>query len=196
MATAKRDAAKRGLYSKFFRGPVLGPDTMIEEEKHLAALVSQASSANDPIAEMVSVKKETTRIKSSKTKRKSRETKESGTEDEDEEAKRERKKRRKEKNEKKEKKAGRHAPEKKHRKEKLKQKTEDMEAESSPPPISQKDQKIEGFSVVEMNRFSGDETDNYESQADRKRRKKEEKKRLKILDKGSGQGCGEGTFQS
>ncbi|KAF9242520.1 hypothetical protein BU15DRAFT_72638 [Melanogaster broomeanus] len=28
VATAKREAAKRGLYSKFFRGPVIGPDVM------------------------------------------------------------------------------------------------------------------------------------------------------------------------
>ena len=52
MATAKRDAAKRGLYSKFFRGPVLGPDTIIEEEKRLAALVSKAFLANDSIVSL------------------------------------------------------------------------------------------------------------------------------------------------
>ncbi|PAV17031.1 ribosome biogenesis [Pyrrhoderma noxium] len=31
VAIAKRDAARRGLYSRFFRGPVLGPDTLNEE---------------------------------------------------------------------------------------------------------------------------------------------------------------------
>jgi hypothetical protein len=30
MAAAKREAAKRGLYSRFFRGPVLGPETVME----------------------------------------------------------------------------------------------------------------------------------------------------------------------
>ncbi|KAJ7147073.1 hypothetical protein C8R43DRAFT_539375 [Mycena crocata] len=32
LATAKREAAKRGLYSRFFRGPVLGPDTPVANE--------------------------------------------------------------------------------------------------------------------------------------------------------------------
>ncbi|KAF8158359.1 hypothetical protein B0H34DRAFT_797760 [Crassisporium funariophilum] len=42
MALAKRDAARSGLYSRFFRGPVLGPDTIAEDEKRLASLVSDA----------------------------------------------------------------------------------------------------------------------------------------------------------
>ncbi|KAF8809549.1 hypothetical protein BYT27DRAFT_7232300 [Phlegmacium glaucopus] len=188
LAAAKRDAAKRGLYSKFFRGPVLGPDTIIEEEKHLATLVSQAFSTNDPIAKTVSIEEimeiqtadENVRVnlKVSKSKRKARETKESGTEDEDEETKRERKRQRKEK---KEKKAERRE---KNEKEKHRENTEDTEAnsrtfgKSSLPPISQKDQKIEDIGVIEGNTFSGDE-----SQADRRWRKKEEKKRLKRLEK-------------
>ena len=31
LAQAKRDAAKKGLYSRFFRGPTLGPDTALEK---------------------------------------------------------------------------------------------------------------------------------------------------------------------
>jgi len=42
LATAKRDAAKRGLYSKFFRGPTLGPETIVEEERRITALFSEA----------------------------------------------------------------------------------------------------------------------------------------------------------
>ncbi|KAJ7695674.1 hypothetical protein B0H17DRAFT_930258 [Mycena rosella] len=32
LATAKREAAKRGLYSRFFRGPVIGPDSPLASE--------------------------------------------------------------------------------------------------------------------------------------------------------------------
>ncbi|KAJ7459961.1 hypothetical protein FB451DRAFT_1405837 [Mycena latifolia] len=32
LATAKREAAKRGLYSRFFRGPVLGPDSPLTSD--------------------------------------------------------------------------------------------------------------------------------------------------------------------
>lgn len=187
LATAKRDAAKRGLYSKFFRGPVVGPDTTIEEEKRLLALVSQAFSANDSIAETVSAQ-ETIDIqtagenvhvdlevsKSLKKKRKSREMKESATDHEDEEAKRERKRRRKEKREKK---AESHASEKRHKRERHRGKAEDTGAnscilvKSSPPPISQKDQKV--VNVIEKNRFSGNAADDHAS----------EKKRLKKLEK-------------
>ncbi|KAF9533205.1 hypothetical protein CPB83DRAFT_903181 [Crepidotus variabilis] len=42
IATAKRDAAKRGLYSRFFRGPMLGPEPLVDEERRLLGLVSQA----------------------------------------------------------------------------------------------------------------------------------------------------------
>jgi nucleolar protein TMA23 len=40
MALAKRESARRGLYSRFFRGPVLGPDT----EEPQALEVTQRSS--------------------------------------------------------------------------------------------------------------------------------------------------------
>jgi len=192
LATAKRDAAKRGLYSKFFRGPVLGPNTIIEEEeKHLVALVSQTFSENDSRVEAVSVQ-ETIEIQTAdenvrvdlevskflKKKRKTRESKDRETdededEDEDKAAKRERKRRRKEK---KEKKAESHATAKRHKKEKHK---EDTEANSctlskpSPLPISQENRKIEDATAIKNT------TDDHESQADHKRRKKEEKRRKK-----------------
>lgn len=49
MSLAKRESARRGLYSRFFRGPVLGPDT----EELQASEVAQQSSpsrseSNDP----------------------------------------------------------------------------------------------------------------------------------------------------
>lgn len=169
---------------------MLGPDTIAEEENRLDALVSQAFSAHDSIAETVSVQEiieiqtadKNVRVdlevsKSLEKKRKSRETKETGTQDEDEEAKRERKKRKKEKKEKK------HAAEKRHKKEKKTKDTEDNSCtlgKWSPPPISQKTQKIEDDRAVE-NRFSGNAI--HDHLTDRKRRKKEEKKRLKKLEK-------------
>jgi hypothetical protein len=169
LAIAKRGAAKRGLYSKFFRGPVLGPDTLIEDEKRLAALVSQASLTNDSIVSLqeiqtidrnVSVDLEVSESLENHAKR--RKTG-SGRQEEsvgDGETERKRKKQQRREME-------------KHR-----DKSEDIEAstlgKSSPPPISLKDQK-------EKNRFSGNLIDNHESQADRKRRK-EERKRLKKLE--------------
>ncbi len=48
MAHAKRDAARRGLYSRFFKGPVLGPETIAAEEKRLAALVAEAFDKQSP----------------------------------------------------------------------------------------------------------------------------------------------------
>jgi hypothetical protein len=41
MALAKREAARRGLYSRFFRGPVLGPDFQSETLETEATVVSQ-----------------------------------------------------------------------------------------------------------------------------------------------------------
>ncbi|KAH9080621.1 hypothetical protein EDB83DRAFT_2340518 [Lactarius deliciosus] len=41
MALAKREAARRGLYSRFFRGPVLGPDVQSETVETEATAVSQ-----------------------------------------------------------------------------------------------------------------------------------------------------------
>ncbi|KAH9179159.1 hypothetical protein EDB89DRAFT_1925661 [Lactarius sanguifluus] len=41
MALAKREAARRGLYSRFFRGPVLGPDVQSETVETEATAISQ-----------------------------------------------------------------------------------------------------------------------------------------------------------
>jgi hypothetical protein len=176
LATAKRDAAKRGLYSKFFRGPLLCPNDIIiedEEEKRLTALVfHQAFFANDSLQEIqltdkhVSVDLEVSKSLENHAKRRktgpdTRMEKESVRDRE-----KERKQQRKE--------------EKKHR-----NKTEVTEANNSctlgKSSPSQKDEKVR---VTEKNRFSGNAIDDHESQADRKRRK-EEKKRLKKLVKGA-----------
>jgi len=179
LATAKRDAAKRGLYSKFFRGPVLGPDTIIEEEKRLATLVSQVFFANDSIAETgvslqhiqptdknIHVDLEVSKSLENCAKRRKKESVRDG------EKERERRKQQQRRRE----------------IEKHRDKTEDKEINSctlgkpSPPPISQKVQKVKDVRVTEKNRFSENAIDDYESQADRKWRK-EEKKRLKKLEK-------------
>jgi hypothetical protein len=183
LATAKRDAAKRGLYSKFYRGPVLGPDTIIEEEKRLAALVSQAFLENDSIVslqETVEIQPTDKNVRVDFEVSKSLEN---------------HAKRRKAGPRRQEESVGDGEKERKRRKqqrremEKHRDKTEDTEAnnsctlgKSSPLPISQKDQKVEEVRVTEKNRFSGNAIDDHECQADRKRRK-EEKKRLKKLEK-------------
>ena len=46
MALAKREAARRGLYSRFFRGPVLGPDVQSQTVETEATVVSQALGDN------------------------------------------------------------------------------------------------------------------------------------------------------
>lgn len=81
LVTAKREAAKRGLYARFFRGPVLGPDSDLRETRAVANTIRTED-----------VKLETTVTKKAK-KRKQM------TDDEDGE--RERKKRKKEKEKKK-----------------------------------------------------------------------------------------------
>ncbi|KAH8998652.1 hypothetical protein EDB92DRAFT_1836416 [Lactarius akahatsu] len=43
MALAKREAARRGLYSRFFRGPVLGPDVQSETVETEVTVISQTS---------------------------------------------------------------------------------------------------------------------------------------------------------
>ena len=175
MATAKRDAAKRGLYSKFFRGPVLGPDTLIEDEKRLVALVSQANLANDsivslheiqPVDKNVRVDLEASEYLENHTKR--RKTGLGKQEESARDGEKERKRRKLQKRE-----AEMH-----------RDKSGDTEANSScalgnslPSPVSQKDQK-------EKNRISVNAIDDHENKTDRKRRK-EEKKRLKFFEKDS-----------
>ncbi|KAH0832045.1 ATP synthase regulation protein NCA2-domain-containing protein [Lanmaoa asiatica] len=55
LATAKREAAKRGLYSMFFRGPVLGPDDdpRVNSTSDLTASSSESSSISTPVPEHV-----------------------------------------------------------------------------------------------------------------------------------------------
>ena len=148
---------------------MLGPDTLIEDEKRLVALVSQAFLTNDSIASLqenqqiaknVRVDLEVSESLENHAKRRK-----TGLERQDEsvsDGEKERKRRKQQRRE----------------MEKHGDKSEDTEAnnsptlgKSSPSPISLKDQK-------EKNRFSGSLTDNHESQTDRKRLK-EEKKRLK-----------------
>jgi nucleolar protein TMA23 len=107
MAIAKRDAAKRGLYSRFFRGPVLGPETLAEEERRLTALVADAFRQKEAHVEGVRVIELTADkqavvdpevSKSSHKKRKTRDSEDvSGVEvgDDDKETRRERKRQRK-----------------------------------------------------------------------------------------------------
>ncbi|KAF8442936.1 hypothetical protein L210DRAFT_960750 [Boletus edulis BED1] len=52
LATAKREAAKRGLYARFFRGAVLGPDDD-SCASHSVLLSCEASSVSTPVSERV-----------------------------------------------------------------------------------------------------------------------------------------------
>ncbi|KAJ7761607.1 hypothetical protein DFH07DRAFT_867738 [Mycena maculata] len=47
LATAKREAAKRGLYSRFFRGPVLGPDSPASEPTIVADITTSAGTGEE-----------------------------------------------------------------------------------------------------------------------------------------------------
>jgi hypothetical protein len=129
MTIAKRDAAKRGLYSRFFRGPVLGPETLAEEEKRLTALVVDAFAEKGANVESVKVtehievqtvdERVVVDLEVSKSSLKKRKTREAEglhvkvRDDEDEEARRERKRQRKEEKRKKEEKKEREMKEEK-----------------------------------------------------------------------------------
>ena len=168
---------------------MLGPDTIIDEENRLVALISQKNDSIVGVQKTIEIQTADKNVHIDLEvfgkKRKSRETQESGTGPQDE-AKRERKRRRKEKKEK-AKKEPSHVTEKRHKKEKERRgkTTEDTEANSctlgnsSPSLISQKGQKTEDVYVIEKNKFSGEAIDDHESRADRKLRKREGKKRLK-----------------
>ena len=172
MATATRDAAKRGLYSKFFRGPVLGPDAIIEEEKRLSVMVSQAFLSNDSIASLQETVETQPTDKNVRVDLEVSESFENHA-----------KRRKKESGEKERKRRMQQVTQQRKEIEKHKDKTDDNNScilgKSSPPSISQ---KVEDVCVTEKNRFSGTAIDDHESQSDRKRRK-EEKKRLKKLGK-------------
>ncbi len=79
IATAKRDAAKRNLYSRFFRGPTLRPEVTLEEEQGPSTLDNLGYSkipAVDNIEAHSTMSRTITDVKSpgvSKQKRKSRE---------------------------------------------------------------------------------------------------------------------------
>ncbi len=105
ISTAKRDAAKRGLYSRFFRGPVLGPESIAEEEQRLASLLTQTPGERDVviknpvtkhIPELESMTMEVKVIGQSIKKRELKEDSHEGAGNEGEEARRRRKRRRKE----------------------------------------------------------------------------------------------------
>jgi hypothetical protein len=52
MAVAKRESARRGLYSRFFRGPVLGPETASEEEvQTIDETITNTSSSSSTLPE-------------------------------------------------------------------------------------------------------------------------------------------------
>ncbi|KAH7885309.1 hypothetical protein F5I97DRAFT_1884406 [Phlebopus sp. FC_14] len=61
IGTAKREAAKRGLYSRFFRGPVLGPDH--EPHTDTAAVSASSSSPSPPEVEADSTVEVPTKVK-------------------------------------------------------------------------------------------------------------------------------------
>lgn len=58
LASAKRDAAKKGLYAKFFRGPVLGPDLESEAKQVAATFSVTAETSAQPSATKRKGKKE------------------------------------------------------------------------------------------------------------------------------------------
>lgn len=149
---------------------MLGPDTIIEEEKRLAALVSQAFLANDSVVSL----QETVEIQP--TDQNVRVDLEEISKSLENHAKR--------------RKVGPKIQmesvrdgEKERRKRKKQESNNSSTSGKSPPPLISQ-QKVEDVCVTEKNRFIGNSIDDHESQADRKRRK-EEKKKLKKLEEDS-----------
>ncbi|KAJ3504779.1 hypothetical protein NLJ89_g7762 [Agrocybe chaxingu] len=203
LATAKRDAAKQGLYSRFFRGPIIGPETLAEEEKRLASLVSAAFAHKDPDVERVTVKEhieiktcdESVMVdlevsqssKSLKRKRKSRDEEVTAEVERDKEAKRDRKRR---KNIEKRREEEDRASSKKDGRGKKKKKRENQKdaSLSTPPPedvsASRKPNNFRDARVQEAAEARSLAPES-EEKSERKRRKgerkrlKEEKRRLK-----------------
>lgn len=62
LATAKREAAKRGLYSRFFRGPVLGPDTPLHNEPESVEVQDIAPLHVKTVADSVPPKKKKRKV--------------------------------------------------------------------------------------------------------------------------------------
>ena len=73
LATAKREAAKRGLYARFFRGPVLGPDDAASQVAPLSCSSESSESIVTPVPEHV--------VDTKKRNRKSEETGKAETEE-------------------------------------------------------------------------------------------------------------------
>jgi len=191
MATAKRDAAKRGLYSRFFRGPVLGPETLAEEEKRLTALVADAFAEKGANVESVKVtehievqtvdERVVVDLEVSKLSHKKRKTREAEglhivkvRDDEDEEARRERKRQRKEEKRKKEEKKEHEM--KRLNKEEKKRKRTAKESGMSVDQTVHVEGSISSTKRQKKKAESEDEEMEY-------KRKKEEKKKAKALRK-------------
>lgn len=95
MALAKREAARRGLYSRFFRGPILGPDVPSETEatavSHPRRFGTEKGLNNDDPSWDASTedlnkeakRQEKLRKKAEKAAKKRRKSKESGKNDQD-----------------------------------------------------------------------------------------------------------------
>jgi len=192
MAIAKRDAAKRGLYSRFFRGPVLGPETLAEEEKRLTALVADAFAEKDAnvesvkVTEHIEVQTIDERVvvdlevsKSSHKKRKTRDTEGLHVvqvrDDNDEEARRERKRQRKEEKRKKE--------EKKEREMKRLNKEEKKKKRVAEESGMAVDQKVHVERSTPSAKRQKKKAEEFEDEEIKYKRRKEEKKRAKALRK-------------
>lgn len=181
MAQAQREGAKRRLYAKFFRGPVLGPETIAEEEKRLATLVLEAYEKRNSTVQSMTVKEhieiQTATDKmvidlevsnSSEKKRKSSDAGDAGFgEEEDEASRKERKRRRKEEKRKKEDKDGAKLKRRKEKKEKK------QTGGGSPEDI-----QLSSSKHTKGHKISSDAANKLEH-----RRKKEERRRIKALRK-------------
>ncbi|KAF8964375.1 hypothetical protein BDZ97DRAFT_2007568 [Flammula alnicola] len=188
MASAKRDAARRGLYSRFFRGPVIGPETIAAEEKRLATLVSEAFAKQNPplesvtVTEHIEIQTADERVvvdlevsKSSHKKRKAKDAEEGAgeKEDEDEDARRDRKRQKRE--EKRKKKEEEKAKKNKEKKKSRTKSKDDDEVETATDPKPSNDEPGPSKRTKKIA-----ENVEEEAKSERKRRK-EEKKRLKAL---------------
>lgn len=186
MTIAKRDAAKRGLYSRFFRGPVLGPETLAEEEKRLTALVADAFAGKGAnvesvtVTEHIEVQTVDERVvvdlevsKSPHKKRKTRDTEDlyvvKVSDDDDEEARRERKRQRKEEKRKKEEK----------KECEVKRLKEERKWKRTAKESGTVDQKVN----VEGSTKRQNKADKSEDEEMKYKRRKEEKKKAKALRK-------------
>ena len=190
MAIAKRDAAKRGLYSRFFRGPVLGPETLAEEEKRLTALVAGAFAERGEnvesvkVTEHIEVQTVDDRVvvdlevsKSSHKRRKTRDTEGLHVvlvrDDDDKEKRRERKRQRKEEKQKKE--------EKKERQMRRLDKEEEKKKRVAEESGMAAGQEVHVEESVSSAKRQKKKAEVFEDEEMKHKRRKEEKKRAKAL---------------